>query len=44
MSLLAFFALAVACPQAERAAILDTIHRMEAAWNRGDFGGYMAGF
>ena len=25
-------------------AILDTIHRMEAAWNRGDFRGYMAGF
>ncbi|HET7605246.1 MAG TPA: nuclear transport factor 2 family protein [Sphingomicrobium sp.] len=44
MSLLAFFALAVASPQAERAAILDTIHRMEAAWNRGDFRGYMAGF
>ncbi len=31
-------------PDAERAAILGTIARMEAAWNRGDFRGYMAGF
>ena len=31
-------------PQSERAAILSTIARMEAAWNRGDFRGYMAGF
>ena len=31
-------------PMAERAAILATIGRMEAAWNRGDFRGYMAGF
>jgi len=31
-------------PPAERAAILATISRMEAAWNRGDFRGYMAGF
>ena len=31
-------------PDAERAAILGTIARMEAAWNRGDFAGYMAGF
>jgi len=44
MSLMAFLALAAASPQADRAAILDTIHRMEAAWNRGDFKGYMAGF
>ena len=44
MSLLALLALAAASPQAERAAILDTIHSMEAAWNRGDFRGYMAGF
>ena len=44
MSVLAFLALAVASPQADRAAILDTIHRMESAWNRGDFRGYMAGF
>lgn len=44
MSLLAFFALAAATPQADRAAILSTIRRMEAEWNRGDFRGYMAGF
>ncbi|MGE5562591.1 MAG: YybH family protein [Bacillota bacterium] len=44
MSLIAFLALAAASPQAEKAAILDVIHRMEAAWNRGDFRGYMAGF
>lgn len=42
--LLAFLALAAATPQSERAAILDTIHTMETAWNRGDFPGYMAGF
>jgi ketosteroid isomerase-like protein len=35
---------AAASPQSERAAILSTIHRMETAWNRGDFAGYMAGF
>ncbi|WEX08376.1 nuclear transport factor 2 family protein [Chelativorans sp. AA-79] len=28
----------------ERAAIEAVIHGMEAAWNRGDFAGYMAGF
>jgi ketosteroid isomerase-like protein len=44
MSLIAFLALAVASPQADRAAILDTIHHMESAWNHGDFRGYMAGF
>jgi ketosteroid isomerase-like protein len=44
VSLVAFLALAAASPQAERAAILNTIHRMEQAWNRGDFRGYMAGF
>jgi len=44
VSVLAFLALAVASPQADRAAILDTIHRMESAWNRGDFRSYMAGF
>ena len=33
-----------ATPEAERAAILQTIAQMEAAWNRGDFRGYMAGF
>ena len=37
-------ALAAASPQADRAAILGTIHRMETAWNHGDFRGYMAGF
>ena len=30
--------------QAEKAAILRVITRMEAAWNRGDFRGYMEGF
>jgi ketosteroid isomerase-like protein len=44
VSLIAFVALAAASPQADRAAILDTIHRMESAWNHGDFRGYMAGF
>jgi ketosteroid isomerase-like protein len=44
VSVLAFLALAVASPQADRAAILDIVHRMESAWNRGDFRGYMAGF
>ena len=28
----------------ERAATLSVIHRMESAWNLGDFAGYMAGF
>ena len=44
MSMIAFLALAAAAPQADKAAILDTIHRMEAAWNHGDFRGYMSGF
>lgn len=48
LALLALAALAspaaAASPKAERAAILSTIARMEAAWNRGDFRGYMAGF
>ena len=35
---------AAASPKSDRAAILATIARMEAAWNRGDFRGYMAGF
>jgi uncharacterized protein (TIGR02246 family) len=30
--------------QAEKQAIRDVIARMEAAWNRGDFRGYMQGF
>jgi uncharacterized protein (TIGR02246 family) len=29
---------------AEKQAIIDLIGRMEAAWNRGDFRGYMEGF
>jgi uncharacterized protein (TIGR02246 family) len=37
-------ALLAASPGAERAAIMGVITRMEAAWNRGDFRGYMAGF
>ncbi|MFL6759102.1 YybH family protein [Sphingomonas sp.] len=42
---LGFVAAAVqASPKSDRAAILTTISRMEAAWNRGDFRGYMAGF
>jgi uncharacterized protein (TIGR02246 family) len=44
VSLVAFVALAAASPQAEKAAILSVVHRMEQAWNRGDFRGYMAGF
>ena len=35
---------ASAGPKAERRSILGTIHRMEVAWNGGDFRGYMAGF
>jgi ketosteroid isomerase-like protein len=31
-------------PAKERAAVLSVIEHMEAAWNRGDFAGYMAGF
>ena len=34
----------VTADQAEKQAILDVIARMEAAWNRGDFRGYMEGF
>jgi ketosteroid isomerase-like protein len=30
--------------QAEKAAILNVITSMQAAWNRGDFRGYMRGF
>jgi hypothetical protein len=33
-----------ASPAQDRTAILSVIHRMEDAWNRGDFRGYMAGF
>ena len=35
---------AAASPASDRAAILRTVATMEAAWNRGDFRGYMAGF
>jgi uncharacterized protein (TIGR02246 family) len=31
-------------PEAEKAAIRAVVARMEAAWNRGDFAGYMEGF
>ena len=41
--LLAFLALAASSSVAER-QILTTVQNMEAAWNRGDFKGYMAGF
>jgi ketosteroid isomerase-like protein len=44
MSIVLALALAAATPQADMAAILATIGRMETAWNRGDFRGYMAGF
>jgi ketosteroid isomerase-like protein len=48
LALLAFTLLAAspaaATPTQDRAAILPVISRMEAAWNRGDFKGYMAGF
>jgi ketosteroid isomerase-like protein len=44
VSFVAFLALAAVSPQADRTAILNVIHKMEQAWNRGDFGGYMAGF
>lgn len=44
MSLIAFLALAIAHPQADKAAVLSVVRNMEAAWNRGDFRGYMAGF
>jgi ketosteroid isomerase-like protein len=44
VSFIAFLALAAVRPQQDRAAILGTIRTMEAAWNRGDFAGYMVGF
>ena len=31
-------------PEAEKAAIRAVVANMEAAWNRGDFAGYMKGF
>ena len=44
LTLLLFATAAEASPKSDRVMILRTIHRMEAAWNRGDFRGYMAGF
>ena len=44
IALAAALALVTSSPAAERAAILGVVHRMEAAWNRADFRGYMAGF
>jgi uncharacterized protein (TIGR02246 family) len=40
---LAALVLAASSPATERTAILHVVDRMEAAWNRGDFRGYMAG-
>ena len=44
----AFLALAAmpaaASPATDRSKILSTVQHMEAAWNRGDFRGYMSGF
>jgi uncharacterized protein (TIGR02246 family) len=37
-------AAATASEEAEKKAILALVARMEAAWNRGDFRGYMEGF
>ena len=37
-------ATASARPSSDRSAIVATIQRMESAWNRGDFRGYMTGF
>jgi len=34
----------IADDEAEEAAIRAVVAKMEAAWNRGDFAGYMAGF
>ena len=44
LTVLALSQPAAASPPRDRAAILETIGRMESAWNRGDFRGYMAGF
>ena len=44
LTLIAVASTADATPKTDRAAILSTIARMESAWNRGDFRGYMAGF
>lgn len=44
LALVALAAPLAASPATDRAAILRTVAAMEAAWNRGDFRGYMAGF
>jgi len=44
LAAVAFLSIAAAPAKDERGAILSVIARMEAAWNRGDFRGYMAGF
>ena len=44
LALIALAAPAATSPATDRAAILRTVATMEAAWNRGDFRGYMAGF
>ncbi len=44
IGLLALSQPAAASSASDKTAILDTIHHMEEAWNRGDFRGYMAGF
>lgn len=43
-ALLLLASTAEASPKSDRAAILSVVHRMEIAWNRGDFRGYMAAF
>jgi len=44
LALLLVASAADARPASDRSAILSVVHRMEDAWNRGDFRGYMAGF
>ena len=44
IALMVFASTASASPKSDRGAILTTIARMEVAWNRGDFRGYMTGF
>ena len=44
LALLSVTGAAQASPISDRSAILNIIASMEAAWNRGDFRGYMAGF
>lgn len=47
IALAAALSLSIAAPSASKpdeAAILSVVAKMEAAWNRGDFRGYMQGF